>query len=379
MKLLVITESIHPEYGGPSVSLPSLLNELRSSHDVSFKIIAVSQKMINDNALINNEDLILVKQCGSDKLKFAPYLLKVLWENSNGVDFIYSQNLWNYVSFCAFLVAKLRRIKSIVAPRGALTKWSLSQGKLRKKLVLLLFQKKALKDASFIHVTSNEEIDNIRQLGLNTTCRLVPHGISLPVNIDDGVSTVNNSLGLPDDQKYFLFMSRLHKKKGLDILLDVWDKISQSYPEWTLLIAGPDYDNYLNKIELLSNKKIKYMGVADDLTKSLLFKTSQFFVLPTYSENFGVVIGESLSYGVPVVTTTGTPWQVIEDKNCGIIIELNEFNLKLALEKMFLTTVDDMVVMSNNAKDLISSEFAWSSRARDFRLFLDAGCYNVQK
>ena len=109
-------------------------------------------------------------------------------------------------------------------------------------------------------------------------------------------------------------------------LLRVWNIIFKNNNNCDLIIAGYPELNYLEKLKNYVNKNnlstnVKFIGPVegDDLVN--LYKNSDIFVLPTYSENFGIVVAEALSYGLPVITTTGTPWKILEENNCGWYIE----------------------------------------------------------
>jgi glycosyltransferase involved in cell wall biosynthesis len=94
-----------------------------------------------------------------------------------------------------------------------------------------------------------------------------------------------------------------------------------------LKIAGPDDGGHLDSVmsliqELGVSSCVEYVGVVDGAEKSALYRGADLFVLPTFSENFGLVIAEALSYGVPVITTRGTPWSALEEFACGWWVDI---------------------------------------------------------
>jgi glycosyltransferase involved in cell wall biosynthesis len=93
-------------------------------------------------------------------------------------------------------------------------------------------------------------------------------------------------------------------------------------------------------------------------------------VLPTYSENFGIVVAESLAVGVPVITTKGTPWEELNTTNCGWWIDLSELNLKKAIEKVITTDEKDIKMMGYNVKRLVNDKYDVSQVAKNmFKLY----------
>ena len=320
---------------------------------------------------------IRCQQNGLAKLKYSRELKNRLDADLTDDDILFSNNLWNYPSFLSAQLAQKKNIPHIVSIRGSLYPWSLSQGKLRKKIAWYLFQKRSLQNASLVHVTCEDEYNAVRELGITSPIAIVPHGI----NYDDYQSLPEKNeaiehLGLNSDKKYILFMSRLHKKKGLDLLLEVWPELVKEYPRWCLLIVGPDYSNYTDEISTLAADKniagnIKALGMVTGHDKKSVLAASEFFVLPSYTENFGVVIGEALAAGLSAITTTGTPWSEINTHNCGKYITLSKENLLQALQEMMSLDNESLTTMSNNAKALIKNNYSWSAQAVKFGQALD--------
>ena len=379
MKLLSVIENISDEYGGPANSLPNLLNALKDSFSIESVVYSIARDENEKNEFLQRYSIPWIK-CDPKlftKLQYSSELKSRLKQDIKKGDIIFSNNLWNYPSYLSDRLSREKSVAHIISIRGTLYPWSLSQGKFRKKLAWYLFQKRALQRANLIHVTCKEELKALRELGITTPAALVPHGI----NFNDYQTLPNKSdakdgLSLDHGQKYFLFMSRLHKKKGLDMLLDVWYECSEKHPNWTLLIAGPDYGNYKEKIEdleLNSGQKcrVKLLGMLKGENKRKALSASEFFVLPSYSENFGVVIGEALAAGLPTLTTRGTPWNSINEFSCGQQIELNKVNLTKALDDMLLLDENELVTMSSNAKKLIKEKYSWHTQAEKFSKALE--------
>ncbi len=132
-----------------------------------------------------------------------------------------------------------------------------------------------------------------------------------------------------------LFLSRIHPKKGIPILLRAWRKVERRHPDWELVVAGPDEIGHLSQVRALAGElglqRVSFPGPAYGDAKAALYRSADLFVLPTHSENFGMAIAEALAYAVPVITTTGAPWAGLEEHGCGWWIELSEGNLVDAL------------------------------------------------
>ncbi|MFT6904714.1 MAG: glycosyltransferase involved in cell wall biosynthesis [Oleiphilaceae bacterium] len=377
--ILSIIENISNEYGGPANSLPNFLFSVKKELDISSRIYSIKIAEKEENEFIDRYALswINCKLTGPKKLMYSKSLSNAIEADLSNDDIIFSNNLWNYPAYLSAKLAKKHNVPHIISIRGTLYPWSLQQGRWRKKIAWHLFQKKALQQASVVHVTCEDELKAVRALGITTPIALVPHGINYDdyQNLPDREVALSN-LNLNKEKKYLLFMSRLHKKKGLDLLLSTWPKLAKEHPDWCLLIVGPDYSNYSKMISELITKfdlhdNIKNLGMLTGEQKYSAFSASNLFILPSFSENFGVVIGEALAAGLPTITTTGTPWTEINEYNCGRCIELSEDNLESTINDFLRCDDKDIAIMSSSAKSLIKDKYSWVYQANKFAKVID--------
>ncbi len=255
---------------------------------------------------------------------------------------------WSFFHIKSFLIAtKFKKIR-IIHPMGFYEPWALKHKFFKKKICWYLYQKKILSMADLIHAASKKEKKNLLKLNNNLKIDVLPFGIN---------------------EKYFkkkivkkklkhkaIFFSRIHEVKGIYPLVKAWNELDNQ--QWRLDIIGPKEDTgFYNKIRNMSQynsgDSIRFLPpVFKDNKKRKLFEDYDFLVLPSKSENFGMVILESLACGLPVLTTTNTPWKTIKDKNAGWIINDNYFNLILALKKIFILKLREFNIKSNNAINL---------------------------
>lgn len=374
MKIISVIENIADEYGGPANSLPNMLEALRKKLGIKSVIYSVSGGGDEKNQFIERFSIPWnnCKPNGPSKIKYSAELRSRLNSELGNGYIIFSNNLWNYPAFLSAFIAQTKALPHIVSIRGSLYPWSLSQGKLRKKIAWFLFQQRSLQRASLVHVTCADEYHAVRELGITSPVAIVPHGI----NYDDYQELPQKQvcfehLNLCKEKKYVLFMSRLHKKKGLDLLLDVWVELVKEFPNWCLLVVGPDYSNYTKKINVLASDhmisdNIKVLGMLTGHDKQAVLGVSDIFTLPSYTENFGVVIGEAMAAGLPTITTTGVPWSEINSWNCGQQIELSHENLFNSMKSLMGQDENSLKTMSKNAKSLIKSNYSWSAQAEKF-------------
>ena len=261
---------------------------------------------------------------------------------------VHINGIWSPQNWGFQKVAQKLGIKVIVSPHGMLETWILAQNPWKKKLGLFLYQKKAIQRASCLHATAQMEADNIRSLGFKTPICIIPNGIDL---ID--VKEVKEYYG----SKKMVFLSRIHPKKGIELLLEAWRDSNTS--GWTLEIAGNGVENYIKDLNQSAQdlKNVHFVGAKYGEAKWNFIRSADVMVLPTHSENFGIVIAEALAVGVPVITTQGTPWEDLEINQCGWWINLSVEDLKKTIEKATHISAITLEKMGNQGRKLVKEKY----------------------
>jgi len=239
--------------------------------------------------------------------------------------------------------------KIIIHPLGFFEPWALGQKKFKKKIAWNLYQKKLLLKSDLIHCASINESKNLKKLDKRFKTVILPFGVE---NI---FLKKKNNLKLNNKA---IFFSRLLESKGLKNLINAWKVIGNKY--WTLDIIGDGIDKNFFKKMITNNNNINlFKPIYNKEKKKQLFQNYDFFVLPTYNESFGLAILESLSYGLPVLTTRNTPWSNIKKYNAGWIINNSYDELIITLNKIFKLKSYEFNIKSKNSIKL-ASKFRWS-------------------
>jgi glycosyltransferase involved in cell wall biosynthesis len=303
-------------------------------------ILPTEVAVINKISIINSK---LMRSLGTSIPKIYSNIL-----DDEKPDILHIHGIWNLSNFFMQKVAQKENIPIIIQPHGMLEPWALGWHSKRKKMAMILYQKKALNDAELIIATSQQEKDNIKKLGIKTPIKIIPNGIQF-----DKLKTIKEITNYKKKgkRKRALFLSRVHPKKGLLNLIHAWSKISRN--DWVLQIAGPDEGGHLKEVFDLAKRlnvsdQIEYIGVLNDKEKWPTYYSSDLFILPTFSENFGIVILEALGAGLPVLTTTGTPWSELETNSCGWWVEPNEDAISVALNEALSCSVSKLQKMGIN-------------------------------
>ncbi len=232
----------------------------------------------------------------------------------------------------------------VVELMGTYETWARDQKWFQKRLARWWFQDRLLHGATCLHVNSGQEAQQLRDLGFRTPIAVLPVGVDL-VELDRQLAGLPVA-PLPDallpTQPFLLFLSRLHPKKGLHLLIRAWARLLQSgvpiSPELLLVIAGTGSPAYLAECRQLAEqlgvaRRCRWLGYVDEVQKNWLLHHARCYVLPTSSENFGNVVAEALAHGTPVITTRHTPWADLETYRCGWLVDNTEPELCFALRQ----------------------------------------------
>jgi glycosyltransferase involved in cell wall biosynthesis len=206
------------------------------------------------------------------------------------------------------------------------------------------------------------EADHLRQLGLTVPIAIIPNGVVVPNQWKQSSSR--------DASRRALFLSRIHPKKGLPMLIDAWEEVRPH--GWELVIAGPSESKHRGELEAEVQKHglqdvVSFLGPVADENKWTLYRESDLFVLPTHSENFGVVVAEALASGIPALTTTGAPWSVLEERKCGWWVDPEESAIAGALREATQYTDKERLEMGRRGRKLVVKQFSWASVARKMK------------
>jgi glycosyltransferase involved in cell wall biosynthesis len=285
-------------------------------------------------------------------------------------DVIHIHGLWSPLLAAYARTARRNAVPYIVAPHGMLEPWSLEKNRMRKALALGSYQGKILQHAAAIHATSDLEAQHLSELQcIRSPIRVIPNPVDEP---PDGAASAECAPGQP---RILLFLSRIHEKKGLDLLLRAWSELRPL--DWRLQIVGNGAEPYVSRLRRFCSdhalSSVSFHGHADGNERESIFAKASALVLPTYSENFGNVVAEALLRGIPVITTTGTPWSDIREKRLGWYVEPKLEMLVHALRELFATDPAILRHMGERGRGYAATRFtAQAVKDRLLQMYQDA-------
>ena len=354
MKICHVISSVDKNYGGTTEYLRLTANQL--ANHTSNTILSMN----SESPVKFKEDVNVILEENHSKIGFFSRKFKNTLYDID-CDLFHGNGLWENPVHQMSKIAIKRNIPYLISVHGMLEPWSLKQGNIKKNIALTLFQRKDLHLSNCLHATAHEEALNIRRLGLTNPIAVIPNGVSVDIFSEDVPIKSSNKI---------LFLSRIHIKKGIENLIDAWKLINEDVRQnWKIDIIGNGDEDYIKKLkdkiihEKLNNQ-IEIKKPVFGVEKIKLFRDASLFVLPTFSENFGIVIAEALASYTPVITTKGAPWKDLETHKSGWWIDIGVQPLKFALEEAMLKTSVELLDMGRNGRALVKAKYSMESVAK---------------
>jgi glycosyltransferase involved in cell wall biosynthesis len=371
VKIVKVISSLDKSSGGPTYTVTSLADVIgRLGVDVSLIAQVSSDHKNSPTLMIPAKNFVATEIVDGDLRLFDSIFAKrfygaVIKHLDFDTSILHINGLWQPSMHAAFVAARKKNIPTIVTPHGMLEPWALNHRFWKKKLAWWLYQQRDLLSAKVIHATAEQEAETIRRLGFRQPIAVIPNGVDFEaLNISKSPAKYKPY----DGARTALFLSRIHPKKGLLELVEAWAKLRPQ--GWRVVIAGPDEGGHRAVVEAsvaargLTNN-FEFVGSVDGAEKSALYHSADLFVLPTFSENFGVVVAEALACGLPVITTKGAPWQELEKHRCGWWVDLGIEPLMGALHEALSSSPERLVEMGERGRAYAENTYGWPMIAED--------------
>lgn len=260
-----------------------------------------------------------------------------------GIDLVHLHTPWDLGNFQLIPILSDANIPYIVTVHGMLDDWCMDRKALKKQVFLKVMGKKLFEQATTVHLTAESEFEQASRW-VPIDSRKAVQCYALDLSAYDPLPGPGPALKafpqIDPDRLKILFLSRLHPKKGVEFLLQAGALLKERGLPIQLLIAGPGDAKYVQSLKTLMSslsldKETEFLGMVHGVEKRSLFQLADAFALPTYQENFGLVIAEAMACGTPVVTTKGTDiWQEISAGGARIA-DLNPESIAGELQELF--------------------------------------------
>ena len=383
MRILQIIPSISLVYGGPSQMVLGLSAAL-ASQGIDVTIITT-----NCNGDIGQDPLdvplnLPIKQNGYEiiyfrcfpfrRYKFSLSLLQWLNENARQFDLAHIHALFSPVTTFAATIARYHKLPYIIRPCGMLDPADLQKKKLLKQVYATLLERPNLAGAAAIHFTSKQEAKVSERFGLHSTSKMPvpqnfwPQDLVIPL----GVTADIYSEILPDSEiPIILFMSRIDRKKGLELLILALESILANNIKFNFILAGsnPQDADYETQIKVQIKKSVleqftTITGFVSGDLKAEMLRKADLFVLPSYYENFGIAVAEAMAAGVPVVISDRVYISDdIQQAEAGWVVPLEVGAIARAIESALLAP-QERQRRGFNAQVYAKKYYNWEAIAR---------------
>lgn len=329
MKILFVVPSYKPAYvyGGTIVVTALLAEQLvLEGHDVSVYTTNANGSVnleveTGKELLLSGVKVTYFERITGDHTHISPKLWKRCYSDIKSFDVVHLHSWWNFLIMGVALICKIRGIKPILSPHGMLSDYIINTNNRGKKRFLHLIIGKSLLRNSILHVTSEVEFEEAKQIIPNWCCKTIPNLVKLP----------DAQFSRPTNPVFTIgFLSRIDPKKGLDILIRALSKVDFEYE---LLVAGDGKDSYIAHLKHIAfnvgnSDRIKWVGWKNEDEKFNFLSQIDLFTLTSHNENFAIVVVESLSVGTPVLITKEVGLSsYILDSNLGWITDFDEVDI----------------------------------------------------
>ncbi len=266
------------------------------------------------------------------------------------------------------VVASARALRSARIPyllliNGMLDPWSMSQGKWKKRFCMTFGWRRLFDGAGRLHLGNTDEVEGIRPLGLRAKGVIIPNGV-WPESIEAMPMPGRFRARHPEfaDKKLLVFLSRLHFKKGLDYLIEAFDKAAERNPDWMLLIGGGG-DEYRAEIERQVAMKrhcerIRMLGPVYGAEKLELLVDADLFCLTSRQEGFPMAVLDALSAGTACLISPGCHLPEVESAGVGRVAPLDPTAIARSMDEL-LNGSNDRALIRLRARELVLTKFNW--------------------
>ena len=298
----------------------------------------------------------------------SPQMARELRETVHGFDVVHIHELWHHPHYAAAAAARRARVPYIVSPHGELEPWALSHRGLKKGIYLNLVQRRVFAGASLVHALTTTEEEQVRSIGVDRRVAVVPNGIDIaPYARLNGGEEFRRAYGIPQDARVALFLGRLHRKKGLDILAEAFGEMvahrRSSLAGPFLVIAGPDEEGLTDGMQTTLRRhgaldRVRFTGMLTGDDRLAALAAADVFVLPSYSEGFSVAVLEALAAGRPVVITHNCNFPQVAACGAGFVVDPEVGQVSDALASI-LDQPELASQMGARARALVEESYGW--------------------
>lgn len=364
MKILHIIQTLNLKKGAGVTARNISLIKYLEKDDTENYIISSLDKDREFDFYLKKEKILFLSNFYFGKFPIPIPKIKKIINLIKKVDIVHMTNFWTILNIYIYIFCKIYSKKYVICPAGSYTIFGNS--KLLKYIYRLFIGKKIIRDASAIISITEKEKKEFKRCGIpGKKIFTIPNGIELNNSIPSSNTLINE---FEVYKPYILFVGRLNFIKGPDLLLKAFSEISNEFPEYKLLIAGPDEGmkkNLKKDIEKFKlDNRVLFLGFVNENRKIGLYKNASTLIIPSRSEAMSMVVLEAAQYGLFSIYTNVCGLEFLTKKRLGISVEINHKEISKAI-KDFLnrSTVD---YSSEELQKFVFNNFNWNLIAKKY-------------
>ena len=367
-----------PRYGGLSSAVPALAASLAAGHPIDTRLAA----------FCNAGEQFRPESMGEEQVTFWP-ASRAAWMLRGGVtgefaeevrraDGLHIHGLWEQSTAVACRLARRMGKPYVLSAHGMLEPWALAAKAMKKRIYAALLERDNVARAACLHALTEAEARQYREFGAKGPIAVVPNAVRVPEALDA-------EMFLKEHQelrgkRLMLFLSRLHPKKGLNMLFEAWSRTAPKHADAQLVIAGPDADGMQAKLRseaarLGVEATVTFTGMLAGAMKWSALAAAECYVLPSYSEGLSMALLEAMGAGLPVIATRACNMPEITACDAGWEIEANIAALTSSVGDFFERPIEENEAKGRNGACLIAARYSpaqvASQMAEVYRFALD--------
>ena len=310
---------------------------------------------------IKNVDVYTVS-CTSPKLAmYSKNTTKFARENIKKYDIVYAIHWYNHPVMTFAKIAHEENVPFVLAAYASLMDPARSLNSRGKKILDFLYTKNMIKNTPGFHSVGELETEQYIKLGISKEkIHYIDHGLVLEDFIIKNRTDIFEKIKInPKEDRYIIFVGRIDKKKGVDILINSFVEIENNFDDVSLVIVGTGLPNY--EIELkelvskLNLKKVIFTGFVSENEKLELLESATSFITISHSDVHTIAAQEAMAMGVPIILSKASDWPEIDEFHAGISIDIDVKSVENAMKKML--NDENLSTYGENAKKLIKERF----------------------
>lgn len=296
-----------------------------------------------------------------------------------GAQGVHIHGLWEQSTATAASAARRLKLPYVLSAHGMLEPWALSNRRLKKLLYAALVERNNVAQASCLHALTHTEAQQYRNFGARQPIAVIPNAVSLPEHTTAEVFF--SHFPALRGKKIVLFLGRLHRKKGLHVLLEAWSQVSRKNDDAHLVLAGPGSDDLQAELQTMVRERglqasVTFAGMLRDQAKWSAFAAASGFVLPSHSEGLSVSVLEAMGMGLPVIISRACNMPEVAAFDAGWEIEPAVAPLADALLDLLESRKSRNRERGENGARLIRERYTWpvvAAQMADTYLWLQGG------